>query len=334
MDAELTSKCYPNQIPAFVADAMHRLHPGRYSSLDHFAIYGYTAGASTYADWRAQEPQTVLLYQRHGPLLRILNEGIPLTPQALLRCAHHLLREEAADAVLFRAVAVPPLRHVLVQQVACDQDSLLQLPDSVASYRKQLGAATRATINNRLNRLRREQPGFCYNVYHAGQSDPADVHALLQLHRQRIAARQQASPVDDAEEQRIQQMVRRCGLVGVASIGGRRVGGAVAYCHGSVASGRLLAHDSTYDRYRLGFLCAYLTACHCIEQGRLRQFHFGWGRQEYKFHLGAQERVLSDVIVYRNGWQRVRLAPTAAALTARGLWFRLHRASRRLRRLP
>ena len=329
--ADLISQCYPNQIPDFVMDAMQRLHPGRYSSLDHFRVYGQAREASTYAAWRDSQPDAVLLYQQRGDVVRVLNEGISLAPDTLLRCARHLLQHTSAGAVLFRAVQVPRLRHSQIQQVACDQDSILALPDSVAAYRQRLGAATRATINNRLNRLRREQPTFQFQLSHQQRSDPDDVHALLQLHRQRIVARKLASPVDQDEEQRIQQMVQRCGMVGVARIRGRCAGGAIAYCHGAVASGRVLAHDNAYDSYRLGFLCAYLMACHCIEQGGLRQFHFGWGGQEYKFHLGAQERILSDVIVYRSPWQRLRLAPMAAALTARGLLFRLRRSSRRLR---
>lgn len=329
--AETVCQIYPGQIPDFVHDALCRLHPGRYSSLEHLQIYGHATDASTYTAWRGAEPDTVLLYRRQGPLIRILNEGIVLTPQQLLRCAHHLLHAAPpADAVLFRAIAVPPCRHALLQRVDCEQDSILQLPASVTTWRQRLGAATRSTINNRLNKLRREHPTFRFDVMRNEQIDPADLHALIALHRQRVGTRSRA-PIDADEAQRIQHMSQRCGLVGVARIHGRCCGGAIAYQHGAVAAGRILAHDQAYDSYRLGFLSAYLLTCHCIEQGMLRQFHFGWGQQAYKFHLGAELRTLSDVIIYRNALQRLRLAPLGLRLAARGLAFQLRRTARRLR---
>jgi CelD/BcsL family acetyltransferase involved in cellulose biosynthesis len=120
------------------------------------------------------------------------------------------------------------------------------------------------------------------------------------------------------------QMLARCGIVGVLTIGGHVCAGSISYRNGSVISARFLAHDSSYDLYRPGFLCAFLMCSECAERG-FRQFNFGWGKEAYKFRLGAQPRTLSDVLIYRTPLQRLRLAPLGLQLAWRGWQFQLRR---------
>ena len=61
----------------------------------------------------------------------------------------------------------------------------------------------------------------------------------------------------------------------------------------------MLAHDPTYDEYWLGILCCYLTMCECIQRGA-EEFHFLWGRYEYKYTLQGVKRDLDNIAIYRS----------------------------------
>lgn len=318
---------YTDHIPDYAEHELARLHAGRYSSLPHFEIYGLTEQASTYVARRGEQATTLLLYRRDGPIVRVLNEGIPLTMDAAQRFAAHMFqRERPPAAVLLRAVQMDDApADALTQRVDCEQDSVLPLPADHQAYLNSLGSCTRSLLKNRLNKIRREHPSFAFHVAEQDRIDPQHVRTILALHRERGSSWRHAVQLDAGEEARVMQMVARCGLVGVAVIGGRCCGGSICYRNGDVVSARFLAHDAAYDLYRLGFLCAYLMCATCVEHSGIQQFNFGWGKEAYKFRLGGKPRTLSDVMIYRNQTQRLRLAPLGLQLLGRGWQFRLRR---------
>lgn len=316
---------YPDHIPDYAEHELARLHAGRYSSLPHFEIYGLADQASTYVARHGDLPTALLLYRRDGPVVRVLNEGIPLTMDEAQRFAAHVFdRPQPPAAVLLRAVQMDDApADALTQRVACEQDSVLTLPSDKDSYLNSLGSCTRSLLKNRLNKIRREHPSFAFHVPEQNDVDPQHVRAILALHRERSSKWRHAVHLDAGEETRVMRMVARCGMVGVASIGGRCCGGSICYRNGAVVSARFLAHDAAYDLYRLGFLCAYLMCVACVERHEIRQFNFGWGKEAYKARLGGQPRTLSDVLIYRSRKQRLRLAPLGLQLLGRGWQFQL-----------
>jgi hypothetical protein len=327
---------YSGYIPDYTERELARLHAGRYSSLPHFEIYGLADQASTYIASRGEQPTTLLLYRRNGAIVRVLNEGIPISVDDARRFADHIFRQDNfSGAILFRAVdmpATPP--DVRIQRVPCEQDSVLPLPASQGAYLNSLGAGTRSLVKNRLNKIRREHPGFEFRIAERGQVDPQHVHAILALHRQRAHSGvwRKAIHLDSDEEARVMQMVARCGMVGVALVDGRCIGGSICYRNGDVVSARFLAHDPAYDLYRLGFLCAWLMCNACAGRSDIRQFNFGWGKEPYKAHLGGRVRTLSDVAIYRSKGHRLRMAPLSLGLTLRGWQFQLRKLAQRFRK--
>ena len=318
---------YTNYIPDYAERELARLHAGRYSSLPHFEIYGLADQASTYVARRDDQTTALLLYRRNGRIVRVLNEGIPLTMDEAQRFADHIFTRYAdTAAVQLRAVEMPPAPvQLLVQRVECEQDSVLTLPASKEEYLSSLGPRTRALLKNRLNKLKREHPDMAFHITEQGQIDPQHVRTVLALHRARVRNRRDAIQIDADEENRIIQMAARCGLLGVLTVDGRCCAGSICYRNGDVVSARFLGHDADYDVYRMGVLCAYLTCAECIARRGLRQFNFGWGKEAYKSRLGGQARTLSDVVIYRDLTQRLRLAPLALRLRWHGWQFQLRR---------
>jgi CelD/BcsL family acetyltransferase involved in cellulose biosynthesis len=88
----------------------------------------------------------------------------------------------------------------------------------------------------------------------------------------------------------------------------------------------VIAHDPAYDDLRLGLLCCALTIEDAIAKG-CQQFHFLWGRYDYKTRLGGEREVLSQVLVFRDAWSLVQQpGPLMAHLLASGrAWVRHQR---------
>jgi len=325
---------YPWQIPDYAEQALARLHAGRYSSLAHFEIYGRVHEASTYIASRHGVATTLLLHRRDGPVVRVLNEGIPLAEEEVRRFAAHMMQgAKPPGVVLFRAIAMEAASGGgLLQRVECEQDSVLTLPASVDGYHDLLGNNTRQLLRNRMSKLKREHPSFHFQISEGEQIDPQHVQAIFALHRARMAVKRGGTMLDTAEEQRVLRMVTRCGMVGVISVDGICRAGSICYRNGDVVSARFLAHDPDYDLYRIGFLCAYLMCTACVGRDGIRQFNFGWGEEQYKTRLGGRPRILCDVAVYRNWTQRLRLAPLGLRLAWKGLAFRLRNQLRAMTR--
>jgi hypothetical protein len=211
------------------------------------------------------------------------------------------------------------------QRAACGEDTVLELPASVEAYTARLGSSTRSTLNNRMNRIRREIPGFRFEVFEKQEVPVAQIREIIRLHRLRMASKGKVSAVDEAEEERIIAYVALCGFVALATSDGRPCAGAITYRLGSNFTARILAHDPAYGNYRLGFVCAYLTICQCIRAGNSRYFYFGWGQSDYTRHLGGCNRELVHLSLFRSRWHVLRHAWTALGALAGGCAFRTRR---------
>ncbi|MES2295430.1 MAG: GNAT family N-acetyltransferase [Pseudomonadota bacterium] len=324
---ELSVSCYEGETPSFVAHELNRLYGGRYSSLAHFQIYGQAGQASTYVVRRQGQATSLFLYRRRAHQLRVLNEGIRLGHEEAARFATHMFAvDKSVSAVVFRCVDSQAGDFRLpCQRVPCAQDSVLALPSSLPQYMDSLGASTRSTIKYRMNKLKRDFPTFSFRVEERGSVAEQAIRDIIRLNRARMSRKDKVSAIDAQEERRIIDYVRECGFVGIATIDGRFCAGAITYRLGNNFAARILAHDAAFDAYRLGFVCAFLTIGACIEQGGA-QFCFGWGQGEYKSHLGATQRQLHHVVLYRSRWHRLRHPWLVLQTAACGWLFRARMA--------
>jgi hypothetical protein len=95
------------------------------------------------------------------------------------------------------------------------------------------------------------------------------------------------------------RLLKEAGTIGTITIGGRIAAGVINTQVGDHYFMDIIGHDSAYDDYRLGTLCCYMTVCDCIERGG-REFHFMWGRYDYKFRLQGKQRDLDQITIYRS----------------------------------
>jgi hypothetical protein len=317
--------CHENEIPAFVEPELDRLYGNIFSSLRQFRIYGWTPGrTSTYVVSENGAPKTILLFERDGPRLRVLNEVITLTTADLERFVQYVFSTfESISVIAFKAIQTDIHRFPFpYQRFNHVEDMTLTLPSTVDAYHASLGKNTRRNIRRHLDRINRDFPTFRFEVRQQQEVDPQLVRDIIEFNRARMADKNIISIIDEDETRRIIRLVQECGLVGVITIDGRLCAGAISFRSGSNYFLNVLAHDPRYDDYWLGFLCCYMTINECIARGG-NEFHFLWGRYGYKFLLGAVQRDLDNVVVYRSRAQFLRNANFASRIAYEGYMRRL-----------
>jgi hypothetical protein len=323
--SEATILCHENEVPAFVEPELDRLYGNIFSSLRQFRVYGWKPGqTSTYVVRHDGRASTVLLFERDGSRLRVMNEAIALDSAELERFVNYIFSTFASvDVIAFKAIETDIRRFAFpFQRFNHLEDLTLKLPSTVDEYHASLGKNTRRNIRRHLGRIERDFPSCRFEAYEKDAVDPQMVREIIEFNRARMAGKNIASMIDEDETRRIIRLVRECGMVGVMKIDGRLCAGAISFQSGSNYFLNVLAHDPRYDDYWLGFLCCYRTISEAIERGG-KEFHFLWGRYDYKFMFGAVQRDLDNVIVYRNHAQLMRNARFAGQVAYEGYLRRL-----------
>lgn len=302
---DLTISCFDNEVPSFVEPEIERLYGNIFSSLRGFRTYGWSGkDTSTYVVRKGGKISTLILFERRDGKARVLNEGIRISGEELNRFADYLFATDASLKVIsFRAVETDIRKSRFpLQRYNQLEDLALALPSTREQYLASLGKNTRRNIKRYTDRLMRSFPSFRFDVCESENVNEKDIRTLIAFNRARMAGKNVASTFDEEETRQVLGMATSCGLIGIARIDGQICAGAVSFKAGNNYFLSLLSHDPRYDDYWVGFLCCYLTMCECIARGG-REFHFLWGRYEYKYALGAKPRNLDNVNVYRSRMQ-------------------------------
>jgi hypothetical protein len=300
--AQFSARIHENDIPVFVEAQLERLYGSIYSCLQQFRIYdGSLAGVHTYVARDLRGIKDIFLFRVRNGRVKVLNEVIRLEGADVERFATLVFAHfNEAQLISFKAIHNNIERLPFVhQRHNCLEDIVLALPASEAAYHASLGKNTRRNLKRYGERLRAAFPSFTFDVYEKGEASAADLRAIIQLNHARMEGKNKQSDIDYSEEDRLIALARECGLVGVCRIDGKVCAGAMSFRAGDNYFLNVLAHDPAFDEYWLGILCCYMTICECIARGG-EEFHFLWGRYDYKFTLLAVTRDLERLVIYRS----------------------------------
>lgn len=293
---------YTGAVPPAVHEPLDRLYRHLHASSAYHAVYGSIASDTrTCVLQRGDELIAVILFRFDGERVRVINEQCAFPQEAIDAFADHLFTNfPAVSLISFPVVRqIPPvLKHPFLD-AKCTQDIVLTLPGSVDQYLASLGKSTRTYIKRYMNKLKRCFPTVAWTTCEGEDVSEAHVRAIIALNHARMAERHKDSYIDEAETQRILRLVRQCGLVTVMTIDGQVCAGTINYRVADNYFLQVVAHAPAYDDYGLGTLCCYLTICECIAR-RGDEYHFLWGRYEYKYRLLGVQRDLSHLLIYRS----------------------------------
>jgi hypothetical protein len=323
---EATYSC-SDEAPAFLERELDRLYGTRYSCLPRFKLYGSWHQVRAYVARRAGVAAAVFLFRCEKGRATVLNEGMHVSDEDANRFASYLFRNhDSVSHVAFHFVEAGAHRFAFpFQRAACGEDIMLALPPSAEAYTASLDAATRTILQQGLSQIRHALPNFSFSVYETQDVPVPVIRAIIRLDRLSAQALGMAPLIDEAEEERIIAYVALCGFVTVATSNGRICAGAITYRLGSNFTARILAHEPTGGGHLLGISWAYLTICECIKAGGSRYFYFGWGQDAYKQDLGARDRRLVHLSLFRSRLHVLRHAGPALDALVGGLAFHARR---------
>ncbi len=299
--ANVNISWHENEIPAFVEAELERIYGSIFSSLAHFRVHGGAENASCWVIRCGADITDILLFRHEGRSVRVINEWIKLGVQDIRRFADSVFaRYPKVDRIAFHAIALDGARFPYPgQRFNCTDDSVVTLPDSADAYFARLGKATRKNIKRYLARLRQDFPDFRYQIYKTGAIEEQHVRAIIGLNRLRMANKNKVSGIDNLEADRMLQLLKMKGTVGVMTIDGKLCAGALTYRIGDNYFSFVRAHDPQYDDYRLGLIGGYLLISECIARGG-KEFHFMWGREEHKALLLGVQKEFDHLTLYRS----------------------------------
>ena len=312
----IISEIHEYEVPVFAAAALDRLHGSLYASLRHLELCDAARPTPhTWIAYRRGEVIGVLLFRMREQQAVVLTEMIDLGDEIAAEfCRAVFSRFAYAESVCFNAISLPrPLSGLVLQQYAFSENYVIALPDRVDDYEAALGKSTRKTIRGYGNRLRRDHPGLCWEVLQGSdmRSDELRrfIRQLQEFKRTSMASRGKRAEISRRESARMLKLALETGLIGIARIDGRIVGGSLACRVGDNYVMLLSAAEPSLESYRLGMLCCFWSVCDCIRVGA-RECHLLWGRYQYKTQLLGNPRILYRLAIYRSPLQ-MALSPAS-----------------------
>lgn len=318
----MTMEWHLNQVPAFAAEEIDRLHGHLLCSARNYRAEQAWRHASAWVARRAGVPVAILLFRIDGHTLTLLNEFVRLEADLIRQFADAAFQEfPQIHLICLRRIEAPVLQaearagpgagaesassRYPHQRLSRTEDIVVALPPTVEEYEARLGKNMRRNLRRYSRQLETDFPGYEYALYLQKDIRAEHIREIIALNHARMAGKHIQSRIDEEETRWVIQLAQECGIMGVATIDGRVCGGAIGFRIGDAYFMHIIAHDPAYNEYSLGILCYYTTICAGIQRGGKR-FHLLPGRYEYKYRLLGENRDIVQLDLYRNRWQMLR----------------------------
>jgi hypothetical protein len=292
---------HENAVPPSAETALISLYQNAFSFLVKFRIDADGAVLHSAVLERDGKVSAVFVFRRERGHIVVLNQAIRFD-EVELRCFCRAAFLAYADVSVISVHGIETGPMVLpypFQRFNCLENIVLALPPTPDIYYASLGKNMRASIKRYGKRVTTEQPSLRFDVYLDGAASARHIHEIVALSSARMAVKQQRSLHGDQQTAQLVCLVQKGGLLFVASVEGRVCAGVICSRVGNNYFMHVVAHDPAYDELRLGKLSCYRAICECITRGG-KEFHFLWGRYEYKYRLGGIQRELDHLAVFRS----------------------------------
>ena len=318
-----TEHIYVDCIPPFAEQGLEDLYGSLYASLPQLQCYDL-AQVHTYAAWRNNRLSALLLYCLDGSRIRVINEGMSISPDELDRFADTLFGHYMKVSVI--TLHAQSMSERMPQRpsthMAVTEDIVIDLPDSEQSYLAQLGKSSRKSLKQHLSRAQDELPGFHHRVVTGESITEALMDQIIGFNHARMAQKQRRSAIDEKARAHLMRLLRARGWVGVITTHDRICAGTLACRFGDDVYSIVNAHDPQYDVYSMGNLSRHLLINASIHAGA-RRFHLLGGQLSTKRNALGRRHTLYDIRLYRSKLCMARDLFNLARLARESLAYRM-----------
>ena len=310
---------YDQHIPPFVEAALDERYGSLYSSMPQLGLFSLQ-DVSTYAEWSGSRVKELFLYRRERGRITVINQGMCIDGAAVQRFADAIFAHERGSYRLHFHSIKPTNLHRL-QRTVClpiSEDIVITLPDNEASYLASLGRSLRQSLRSRLTRTK----DLTHQIVPGDALNAELLEHIVGFNHARMASKQRASAIDQAESTRLLRMAQARGMMGTVHIGDQLCAGSLVCRFGDDVFSLLNAHDPAMNHLGLGKLARHLMILEAIRTGAQR-FHLLGGYFSSKRPFGAQRIPLYELIVYRNRFRIILDGIALTRLLIRSLNYRL-----------
>ena len=331
-DPGLATEFHRWPLPDYVWPALERCYGSIFCSESQLRISGsLTARIEAWVARRDGCITSIILFDRYGRQVRVLNEVFTLAAEALSAFADAVFeqyRELRIIQVRTAFIDTLPTRYLCLSAEVSDDYQLL-LPASAEAWQRSLSARTREKCRYHLRRAQQRAPTLSFRTMRSGEFHAGQIKQIIAFNRARMQAKGKRFGMSASDEHQLCQLMLERGQLSVIEIEGKPRAGLLCTRVGGEVFMHVIAHDPALDELRLGFLCCVLTIEDAIATGD-RCFHFLWGRYDYKTRLGGKRKLLSRVLLFRHPWGLLQQPGLgfAHALAVGRAWLRQQRHRR------
>lgn len=300
-DENITFLEFYDHVPDSVEHDLENIYHSIYTTAARMEIYGALAEASTYIVRQGAKTRTVFLFRREGNRVTVYNEQISLENNEIKKFSDAIFSKyKSVSFISFYAIDADMNKFSRpVQKLNCLEDIVLQLPCTAEAYFKVLSENTRASIRKSQKKLQQNLPAIQFETCCKDDVSEQEIRSIIALSHARMSAKKRRFHYDEIAIQKLIKLVRKYGTVVIAKNISGICAGTICYRVGEHYFMHVLAHDPKYNEYGLGKLCCYLSVCDAISNGA-KAYHFGWGRTNYKYAMGAKNVDLYRIEIYRS----------------------------------
>jgi len=282
--ADLRSTVYMDCVPDWAAAELPALYGSFFSTVEYFRIYDEATAISTCI---LEQPHHVIMFTRRGRDVLVLNKVFAIDPDSATRLCETLFRlRPHPRRIRLEVMFEPRLLGFPSRTLICSEDRVIWLPSTVDAYRASLGAKTRRELGRKWRKLQNDVPGVRLDFYEKDAISEDLVHAVVEMNRVRMRTLGSVSMYDDEQEARLLRVSRESGIAVTVSTDDTLVAVDIMHRVGAHATLQMHGHDPGFASFSVGLRVTYEAVCEAIRR-HLVAAHFGWGREDYKQHLGA-----------------------------------------------
>lgn len=301
-DPGLATEFHRWPLPDYIWPALERCYRSSYCTESQLRISGsLTPRIEAWVARRDGCISAVILFDRYQDHVRVLNEVFVLSEKVLSDFAEAVFGlYPKLQVIRVRAVKIDALpKQYIGLSVDISDDYRLTLPASAEQWYRSLSARTREKLRYYLRRAQQRVPTFSFRTLVTNEFNLAQIKQIIQFNRARMQVKGKRFGMSATEEHQICQVMLERGQLSIIEIDDKPCAGLLCTSVGGEVFMHVIAHDPAYDDLRLGLLCCALTIEDAIAKG-CQQFHFLWGRYDYKTRLGGEREPLAQVFLFRD----------------------------------
>jgi len=292
---------FPPPVPHFIEHEIECLYENIYCTVGRMNIYGFRNDAYTFISKYDGNITDIFMFRISGATASILNQQITI-PECRIRYFVDTILSlfSRIQVVSFYAIDIDVNKKWrLFNKWEAVRENVVALPANRTDFDQRISSSMRTSLRSCNRKLYADFPSFNIRFYSGQDILDEDARAVIELTAQRMAGKGKSSYLTAADIQRILQVLKRYGLLCVATIDGEVCGGSLWYAVGRRHMLHIISHDPRYDRYALGNVINYQTFIHCIERLGKECWMMG-GNEIHKAKFGAVPFKMYSYRFYRS----------------------------------